>query len=260
MKKSKNTDNLIPIVFFLGLIAIWEIVCDLSGIEGYILPSPRNIVIAFFSQFTIVWPHLLVTVKEASFGFLLAVLLGILAAVIMDLSPLFKKAVYPLIVVSQTIPIIAIAPLFVIWFGFGMLPKIAVVVLVCFFPIAINLLDGFMSVDHDTLDLFKSMGAGKVRTFLMLKIPYASTNFFSGLKIAATYSVMGAIIGEWLGGEKGLGVYMMRVKNSFALDKMFAVVVLIVILSMALFKLLTVLEEVLTPWKTAQKKEKEEWS
>jgi ABC-type nitrate/sulfonate/bicarbonate transport system permease component len=156
--------------------------------------------------------------------------------------------VYPLLVVSQTIPTIALAPLFAVWFGLGLLPKVIVVFLVCFFPIVVSLVDGLDSVDADLLNLFRTMGAKKVQIFRYLKMPASMVNFFSGLRIAATYSIMGAVIAEWLGGEKGIGIYMLRVKHSYALDKMFAAVLLIIILSLVLFKVISLLENAAMPW------------
>ena len=192
--------------------------------------------------------HIIITLKEAFTGFFIAICFAVILAVLMDSIKLLKKAVYPLLVVSQTVPIIALAPLFVIWFGFGLLPKVIVVILVCFFPIVISLLDGLNSVDVDMLNMLKSMGANRLQTFRILKFPASMVNFFSGLRIAATYSIMGAVIGEWLGGEGGLGVYMLRVKHSFALDKMFAVILLIVIMSMLLFKGISLIQDLLMPW------------
>ena len=145
----------------------------------------------------------------------------------MDLSETVKRAVYPLLVFSQTVPIIVLAPLFAMWFGFGTLPKIVVVTLVCFFPITVSITEGLAGVDPELIDLMRSMGARRYQIFIKVKFPAALIGFFSGLKIAVTYSIMGAIIGEWMGGSAGLGVYMMRVKNSYAYDKMFAAIVLI---------------------------------
>jgi len=176
------------------------------------------------------------TLEEAFTGFFIAILLAIILAVLMDSFPLAKKAFYPLFIVSQTIPIIILVPLLVMWFGFDKLPKIIVVILVCFFPIVVNLLEGLESVDRDMLNLFKSMKSNYFQIFKFAKFPASLGNFFSGLKIAATYSIMGAVIGEWMGGKDGLGVYMTRVRQSFALDKVFSVIVVIVLLSLALFQ------------------------
>jgi len=238
----------VPAAFLIILLLVWQVVVDQGIIEKYILPSPVDTLVTFFEILPGLKPHIIITLKEAFTGFFIAICFSIVLAVLMDNFKLLRKAVYPLLVVSQTIPIIALAPLFVIWFGFGPLPKVIVVVLVCFFPIVVSLLDGLNSVDVDMLNMLRSMGAGRIQTFRLLKFPAALVNFFSGLRIAATYSIMGAVIGEWLGGEGGLGVYMLRVKHSFALDKMFAVILLIVILSMLLFKGISLVQDFFMPW------------
>jgi ABC-type nitrate/sulfonate/bicarbonate transport system permease component len=249
MKKSINTESkLVPVAFQVLLILAWQVLADMGSIPKYILPSPKDIMISLFKILPDIRIHLYTTLEEAAAGFAIAVLISIVIAVLMDNYRVVRKSLYPILVVSQTIPIIALAPLFMVWFGFGITPKVIVVVLVCFFPVAISLLDGLDSVDRDMINLLKSMGASKFQIFRYVKFPGALTSFFSGLRIAATYSIMGAIIGEWLGGEKGLGVYMIRVKHSFALDKMFAVILIIVVLSMALFGLIYMIQRLATPW------------
>jgi len=249
MKKSASTgDRLIPGIFSASLLIIWELAVESGIVPKYVLPSPSDVLTAFFQDLPVMAPHILITVKEALVGFITAVAFSVVLAVLMDSIAAVKKAVYPILVVSQTVPIIALAPLFVIWFGWGQLPKVIVVILVCFFPIVISLLEGLSSVDPDMLNLLRSMGARRIQIFRLLKFPASAVNFFSGLRIAATYSIMGAVIGEWLGGEKGLGLYMLRVKHSYALDRMFAAILAIVVLSMILFKLITLLQDVSMPW------------
>lgn len=181
-------------------------------------------------------------------GLLLAVILSIGAGFLMDSALLVRKALYPLFLISQTVPLIALAPLFVLWFGFGLLPKILVVVLVCFFPLVVNLLDGLQAVDPEMADMLRTMGAGNRAVFWNVKFPAALSYLFSGLRIAATYSVMGAVIGEWLGGTVGLGVYMVRAQKAFALDRTFAAIFVIVVLSFIIFGLVRVLEYLVVPW------------
>ncbi|MCB2298989.1 ABC transporter permease [Clostridium tagluense] len=249
MKKHINIENkLIPVFFQLVILFIWQIAIDKWKVPQYILPSPKDIIITLVNILPSITKHIYATLCEALIGFTISILLALILAILMDNVKLIKKCVYPILVVSQTIPIIALAPLFVIWFGFGTLPKIIVVVLVCFFPIVISLMDGLESVDTDMVNLLKTMGASKFKIFTMVKLPASTVNFFSGLRIAATYSIMGAVIGEWLGGDKGLGVYMIRAKNSYALDKVFAVIIIIVLLSMGLFGLLYLLQYFFTPW------------
>lgn len=249
MKKFINIENkFIPIVFQLIILFIWQIAIDKWKVPQYILPSPKDIIITLAKVVPNITEHIYATLYAALIGFIISIIVALILAILMDNVKIIKKCIYPILVVSQTIPIIALAPLFVIWFGFGILPKIIVVILVCFFPIVISLIDGLDSVDTDMVNLLKTMGASKFQIFTMVKLPASTVNFFSGLRIAATYSIMGAVIGEWLGGDKGLGVYMIRAKNSYALDKVFAVIIIIVLLSMGLFGLLYLLQYYFTPW------------
>ncbi|EPZ62349.1 binding--dependent transport system inner membrane component family protein [[Clostridium] sordellii ATCC 9714] len=150
----------------------------------------------------------------------------------MDFLPILKKCFYPILVVSQTIPTITIAPLLVIWFGFDTLPKILMVSLTCFFPIFVSLVDGFENVDKDYINLFRTMNSNKLQTFIHLKFPMSLENLFSGIKISATYMVVAATVAEWLGGTKGLGVYMVKAKSSYALDKVFASTIIVILFSL----------------------------
>lgn len=244
----KIRDKLLPMTFLIGLLLIWEAIIDFGGIEKYIMPAPLDIIKTTISEFTNLLPHIYITVYESLVGFAIAIVLAVILATIMDLFPIIRKGIYPILIISQTIPVIALAPLFIIWFGFGVLPKIIVVVIVCFFPIVINISDGLQNVDIDLINHFKLMGASKFKIFTHLKLPYGILNFFSGVRIAATYSIMGAVIGEWLGGDKGLGVYMTRARSTYALDKMFAAIIMIVLLSMIIFFIIGVIEKIVTPW------------
>ena len=198
--------------------------------------------------------HILQTLAEAVLGLLIAVAAGVLIAILIDMSEWVRKSVEPLLVLSQTIPIIALAPLLIIWFGFGIFPKVIVVALVCFFPIAINLSDGFRLVDRDMVKLMRTLGASRRQMFIKLKLPAAAPFFFSGLKIAGTYSVMGAVIGEWLGASKGLGILLTRSSQSFLTEKVFAAIILIVGLSLLIFALIEILARIMMPWKYKQQK------
>jgi ABC-type nitrate/sulfonate/bicarbonate transport system permease component len=198
--------------------------------------------------------HITVTLSESITGFVLAVILSLAIAAAVDASSFLRKAVYPLLIISQTIPIILLAPLLAMWFGFGLLPKIVVVILVCFFPVALSLIEGFQSVDRDMINMFKSMGASGFKIFRILKLPASAPHFFSGLKIAATYSIMAAVIGEWMGGSRGLGVYMIRVKHSFSYDRVFATILIITVLSILVFNIISVIQYIVMPWERLLKK------
>lgn len=244
----RYSNKLLPIVTILALMLIWEGIVRINEIEKYILPAPSDIFNVLIKDFNNMIPHILTTLYEGTLGFIIAIIIALILAIIMDLVPLIKKAMYPILVISQTIPTIALAPLFIIWFGFGTLPKVIVVVITCFFPIVISISDGLEGVDKDLINHFKLMGANKFKSFIHLKLPYGLINFFSGMRIAATYSIMGAIIGEWLGGQVGLGVYMTRARSAYALDKMFAAIVLIILMSMIIFFIVGFIEKLCKPW------------
>lgn len=194
-------------VIFLMLV-IWELVVRQFKIEKWILPNPFVIFQSFWQSGDLIWQHSRQTLTETVLGFGTAVFMGVVTATVMDFSRWLRKAIYPLLIVSQTIPIIAVAPLFIIWFGYGLTPKVVVVALVCFFPITVNLADGYRMVDRDMIRLMSAMGASKNQIFRMVKLPAALPFLFSGLCIAGSYSVMGAVIGEWLGANQGLGILM----------------------------------------------------
>jgi ABC-type nitrate/sulfonate/bicarbonate transport system permease component len=254
-KNKKILNNLYSFLFFLLLIIIWEIISRTGAVPVQILPAPSIIIYSLFINFSQMWRHAVVTVYETSIGFVIAVFSGIAIAIIMDAISFIKRVIYPLLVVSQTIPIITIAPLFIIWFGYGYLPKIIIVILICFFPISISLLQGLSSVDIELINLLKSMGAKKYQIYKFVKFPASMPSLFSGLKIAGTYSIMGATIGEWVGGSSGIGVFMLRAKFSFATDKVFGAIIIITVLSILLLKLIEFIERKSMPWIIYEKNE-----
>ncbi|MBQ1507435.1 MAG: ABC transporter permease [Ruminococcus sp.] len=216
------------------------------------LPSPLDVANAFVKDFPLLLTHSGVTLLETFIGLLLGIAVGFILSLLMERFGWLYKALYPLIVITQTIPTVAIAPLLVLWFGYEMTPKIILIVIIVFFPIAVNLLNGFKEADSDTINLLRSMGARKSQIFRFVKLPSAMGHFFSGLKIAVSYAVVGAVISEWLGGFNGLGVYMTRVKKAYSFDKMFAVIFLISALSLILMWLVKLLEKKCIPWKNLE--------
>ena len=248
-KKLQNTTNYIWSVSAIAVILIlWQTVCSVGLVDEFLLPSPVQVVKAFVEEFPLLMEHSFVTLAEALFGLVLGILLGFLVAVFMDqFEPLYKSC-YPLMILSQTIPTVAIAPLLVLWFGYEMAPKVILIVITTFFPIAVGLLNGFKSADRDSINLLRAMGAGRWQIFKIVKLPGALSQFFAGLRISASYAVVGAVISEWLGGFSGLGVYMTRVKKAFAFDKMFAVILLISLISLLLMKGVDLLQKKCMPW------------
>ena len=228
----KIKNSLYPVVTFLIILIIWQFVVEGFNIPQYILPSPIDILGVFFTDYENLYLHTVFTINEALLGFILSIIIALVMGILMDFIPIFKKCFYPIMLVTQTIPTITIAPLLIIWFGFGILPKILMVTLTCFFPILINFVDGMENLDKDYLNLFKTMNAGKLNTFIHLKFPMSMDKLFSGLKISSTYAVMAATVAEWLGGSQGLGVYMVRSKSAYALDKVFASTLIVVVSSL----------------------------
>ncbi len=249
-KKFQNIINKgAPVISLIFIGLLWLTVSEGELIPGYMLPSPVEVAKDFVSEFPILMEHSAVTLQEALYGLLIGTALGFVFAVLMDSFNFLYKSLYPLLVISQTIPTIAIAPVLVLWMGFSMAPKITLVVITTFFPITVSLLDGFRSVSKDEINLLKSMGAGNFKVFRHIKFPAALEQFFSGLKVSASYAVVGAVISEWLGGFEGLGVYMTRVKKAYAFDKMFAVIILISAVSLLLMGFVAFLKWISMPHK-----------
>lgn len=249
MKKSGNIANSFnPILSLVLFLALWELGVRLYGIPSWLLPAPSQVLTSMLDIKQMLGFHSATTLVEAIYGFGLAISLALFMGLLLDNSPWLKEAINPILVISQTIPLIVLAALLPLWFGWGLLPKVLIVTLVCFFPITINLIQGLESVDEDQLKLFKSMGASPWKTFQMVKFPAALPGFFAGLKISATYSIMAAVISEWVGAQRGLGYFMTIQQKSFAIDKVLAAVLLICILSLVLVKLVELIEYLLIPW------------
>lgn len=249
-KKSQSiTNKLYPLSFIILIILIWCGLCIFEIVPGFMLPSPWSVVIALVTDFPLLLRHAGITLLEAFLGLSASIIAAWVLAALMDRFSFIRKSLYPVLVLTQTIPTIAIAPLLVLWLGYSIAPKVVLVFITCFFPLVISLLTGLASVDKDVIRLYHSMGATKNQILFQVGIPSALDQFFSGLRVAAAYSLVGAVIAEWLGGNDGLGVYMTRVRKSYSYDKMFAVIFFISILSLLLIKLVDYLHQRATPWK-----------
>ena len=222
--------RLAPAVLIGALLLIWQLCSDLRVVPKFMLPSPTDVLSAFVSDFPALLLHARVSLSEAFLGLSTAMILSFAVAYLMDRFRFVRDSVYPLLILTQTIPTVAIAPLLVLWLGYGIL------------------LSGFASADGDLINLMRAMGATKGQIFRYVKLPSSAEQFFSGLRISASYSVVGAVIAEWLGGFEGLGVYMMRVKKSYSFDKMFAVILLISIISLLLIKAVDLIKKRSMPW------------
>ncbi len=247
-KLQSITDKLWSCSAILLVLVLWQCVTASGLVESYMLPSPAAVLRAFAAEFPALMDNARITLCEAFAGLALGVATGFVMAVLMDRFDRLYQAFYPLIVLTQTVPAVAIAPLLVLWFGYEMAPKVILIVITTFFPITVGLLTGFRAADPDAVSLLRAMGAGRLQIFRYIKLPGAMGQFFSSLKISASYAVVGAVISEWLGGFGGLGVYMTRVKKAFSFDKMFAVIILISGISLLLMWGVEQLQKKCMPW------------
>lgn len=247
MKKFISTASS-PLAAFLLLLVIWELAVRWKQVPAWILPGPLQVMKTLTVKHSALIFHASRTILEAVLGLVLSIFIAFLLACLLNNITWLKRALYPLLILSQTVPLITLAVLFTIWFGWGIFPKILVVILVCFFPIVINLMKGLDSVASDQVDLFRSMGASQLAIFKMIRLPAAMPDFFSGLRISATYCIMAAVIGEWMGSQQGLGYYMVLQQKNFAIDSVLAAVVVICALSLLLVLLVDLGEYLFIPW------------
>ena len=241
---------------FAALLLLWQWAA--SRVTGYwqtMYPTPVTVWQTLIAQRDALWANTLVTLQETLIGFAWAFVAGVVFAVVIDISPWLRRALYPLLVASQTIPLITLAPLLVLWFGIGLLSKSIVVVLVCFFPITVGLADGLRGADPELIKLYRTFGAGWARLFWSVRLPGALPSLFSGVRIGITYSVVGAIFSEYVGASAGLGFFMTLKAHSFSTAGVLATVVVTALLSIALFALVTIIERLALPWYYAQGRE-----
>jgi putative hydroxymethylpyrimidine transport system permease protein len=231
------------------LVSLWEWAARTGKVPSFIIPAPSKVIEMLIEQKqALLWVHTPATLKEALIGFAFALISGIAIALAMHLSKLVEKMLYPFVLFSQTIPIIALSPIFVLWFGYDIWSKIAVTVLVSFFPIVVSCYDGFKNIDQDYVDLLRSMGASRWKIFIKVEVPFSMPSLFSGIKLAIIYSIVGATIGEWLGASEGLGYYSRRMSGNLNAEGVFAAVLLLTILGMVLFSIAALIEKGFLKW------------
>jgi len=235
-------------LILLALLGGWELYARLGGVDEFILPAPTQIATALVDDRGLLWDNLTVTAGEVLLGILVALVAGLLLASALHLWRPLRRAVYPLLVASQTIPIVIVAPLLVVWLGYDIGPKLAIVALICFFPIAVSALDGLAGVDPDLIKLMRTLDAGRWQTFRRVEAPAALPAAFSGAKIAATIAVIGAVLAEQAGSSEGLGHLMLQAIPQLETARAYAAVVLLAALAIALFGLLALLERRAVPW------------
>lgn len=239
------------LLFFVSILAVFEILVRQGIVPSFIIPAPTGVLQTIIDNWhVLLFVHLKATTIEFLIGFVITVLLGVSLAMGMFCFKPVKKMMYPAVIISQMIPIIALSPIFVLWFGYSIWSKVAVTVLISFFPIVVSTYDGLRACDKDYIELFRSMGATRKQIFLKLHIPMALPSFFSGFKMAIVFALVGATIGEWLGASEGLGYYSRRMSGNLNAEGVFAAITLLTILGILLFALATWIERmVLRKWK-----------
>lgn len=225
-----------PVAAFVVLLGgVWELSTRILRVPHYIIPRLSDVFVSMWATRELLLKHAMYTLQEALLGLSISLVVGVLLAVWIESSGLVRRVSYPLVIASQTIPIVALSPIMVMWFGYAIWSKVAVVILFTFFPITVGTVDGFRQTDPATLELLRTMGASRGQIFRRLKVPSALPAFFTGLKVAATFSIGGATIGEWLGADAGLGMYTKRSSGMMRADAVFAGVVLLSVMGILMF-------------------------
>jgi len=244
-----------PILFLVFLVVAWDLAIRVFNIPPYQVPKPIDVIVTLWQE----WPKLLSeawpTTQATVAGFLLSAAFGIPVAMLIAGSRTVESYVYPLLVFSQSIPKIAIAPLFVVWFGFGMFPKVLSAFLLGFFPVVVSAVQGFKSVEPDMMDLARAMEANRLQIFRMVSLPHAMPAIFAGLKVSITLAVVGAVVGEFVGSNSGIGYVLQRSIGNFELPTMFAALVVLSLIGVILFWILDVLERIAIPWHASQRQD-----
>src|ERR1700730_11083621 len=236
-----------PILTVVGTLVAWEVGTRVFSIPGFLLPPPSKIVVSFAAHGGLLLKHGWVTTIEIVLGYLLSIVVGVPLALAIFMWPAFSRSVLPLLISSQAMPKVAVAPLLLVWFGFGLLPKVLIAFLIAFFPIVINTAVGLASIEPDKIDLARSMGFGAAATFLKIRLPNALPAIFGGLKISITLAVVGAVVGEFVGGDAGLGYLLMVANGSMDTRLLFAGIVALTVLGVVLFLLVELAERLAIP-------------
>ena len=245
-----------PSLILISLVGIWELTVHLFNVPLWQLPPPSAIEQELVNNWSLLWLHTAVTLEEVILGFSVALIAGIVLAIGIAYSKILERSIYPIIIASQTIPVIAIAPLLLIWIGYGILPKVIVVAITSFFPITVNSVDGIKSVDADMVNMMRTMGASKWQIFTKLQIPNAMPYLFSGIKVGVSISVIGAVIGEWVGASKGLGYLITYSQPLFLTARVFAAIFILSVMGIGLFLLASLAERLMLPWHYTEKRVK----
>ena len=246
--RSMSRKYLSAIALTVALLVAWELIVRLGHVPEYLLPAPTQILADLKTDWVILWPAMLVTLREVLIGFVIATVAGVGLAVVLHLYGPLRRAVYPILIGSQTIPIVVLAPILVILFGYGILPKLVIVALICFFPIVVNGIDGLRAVDDDFIRMMYTLDATRWGIFRRVEFPGALPSFFSGMRIAATFAAIGAVFGEWSGSNAGLGYVMLEATPNLLTARIFAAILMLTVISLVLFGLVSLLERIAVPW------------
>jgi putative hydroxymethylpyrimidine transport system permease protein len=241
-------------MILVGIVVLWELWVQIWNIPKWQLPSPSEIAKELAASRGLLLGHMLVTLEEIVLGFIAALAAGLLLATGIAYSRILERSVYPIVIASQTVPIIAIAPLLLIWVGYGIAPKVIVVALICFYPIAVNTVDGLKAVDPDMVNMIKTLGASRWQVFTKLQMPTAMPYMFSGIKVGISVSVIAAVIGEWVGASAGLGYLITYSQPLFLTARVFAAIVVLSAMGISLFVLASVVERMMLPWHYTEKR------
>ena len=243
-----------PFAVLLGLFLLWWALAASGAVQPYLVPSPWRALGVIVDQAGYLGHHTWITAYETVVGFAIAIAVGVLAAVVMVYSATVEKSLYPLLLFAQVIPKIAIAPLFVVWLGFGLTPRIVVAVLMAFFPVVISAVTGLKAIDPEMLQLSATMGAGPVRTFWKIRLPAALPHLFAGIKVAATMAVTGAVVGEFVGGSEGLGTVIQQANGNLDTPMLFAGLLVMCLLGVVLFVVVELLDYLVLPWQPSRRR------
>jgi ABC-type nitrate/sulfonate/bicarbonate transport system permease component len=246
---------LAPVLLLAVLIGLWQVAADTGalakvlGLEDFLVPSPSQVATTLWEDRSLLADNAWVTLKEVVLGFLCALAVGLAFAVALHLSQTLRRALYPLLVASQTVPVIVIAPILIVWFGYGLGPKLGIIALICFFPITVNTLDGLRSVDPEAIKMMRTLDASRWQILRRVEAPAALPFAFSGAKIAVAVAVIGAVFGEWSGASEGLGYLLLLDNNLLETARMFASVFILSAMAIALFGLLALAERRFVRWR-----------
>ncbi len=249
VRNSKRISYILPSISLLGIaLIIWQSYVTLAHVNEVILPAPTGIMKSLWQNRLILWQNLIVTGEEILLGFVIGAVTGMILGIMIALSKALERAIYPLVIASQVIPIFAIAPLLIIWFGFGIAPKVLIAALIVFFPICVNQVEGIRSAEDGAIQLMRSYGAGTWRIFRVVQLPASVPFLLAGMQMGVTFSVIGAVIAEWVGAQTGLGALMLSADAQSNTSMVFAAIVTVAVLGVVLFALVRVIGNLIWPW------------